>query len=62
MPKVYCQVRDLAYKGELTHDQKDELRKCSAKITVAANSHEVISSAYSDFLSILKQHDVTVQK
>ena len=62
IPKVFCQVRDLAYKGNLTHDQTVDFRHWSVRMAEAANSHTVISSAYSDFLSILKQHDVTVQK
>jgi phage gp16-like protein len=62
MPKVYCQVRDLAYAGNLTQDQLDDFRSWSTRMSEAENSHDVISNAYSDFLSILKQHDVTVQK
>jgi len=62
MPKVFCQVRDLAYAGKLTTDQITDFRNWSVRMGEAENTHAVISSAYSDFLSILKQHNVTVQK
>jgi phage gp16-like protein len=57
---VLTTVKELHVKGELNEDERKDLVFIKKRLSTAAATHQVLSSAYGTFLSILKQHNVKV--
>lgn len=62
MPGVVMQLIELQTSGVLSDSEQRLILQLEQHVNQAPNSHEVVSSAYSDFLAILKQHNVVVHK
>ena len=62
LPEVFNQVRKLYFQSILNDKQRKEYMSFNARLSEAKNSHQVVSSAYGEFLNILKQHNISVEK
>jgi phage gp16-like protein len=62
MRDAFIEVRTLRRNQLLTEEQKGEFLNFQIRTSDAPNSHIVASSAYSFYLTVLKQHNITVGK
>ncbi len=58
----FNQVRELYHQAKLTEEEMIELNRVKDKLFHAPNTHSAAASAYSVYLDVLKQHNVTVIK